>query len=365
MATRLCMHAGFVVLLFAIVFETGCAKIADPQPPDIRIPKPASDLSVQQLSDYVILSVSKPIQNTDGTEATTLAAMDLLRLAEEAQEWDPRQPLSDEQFLSRAVRVLSIPASRFPNYLKDGVFFIEDRLTATANGKPFARGYRYAVLFFNESDQTAGLSNQASIRMIPIPPAPEGLSAELTETAVKLSWTVPAANTDGSKPARIAGYNLYRSASPDGVPDQPVNSVPLQEPGFEDRSFSFDKTYYYSVSTVGNLENPHARSLPSDFLKVQTRDTFPPAPPEEFSAILDGETVLLLWVPSPSRDVAGYVIHRQEKGTQSQIRLNPEFIRTPSYRDRVDPKKEYQYSIRAVDTHGNESVPVLALFEKR
>lgn len=63
MATRLCMHAGIVVLLFAIVFETGCAKIADPQPPDIRIPKPASDLSVQQLSDYVILSVSKPIQN--------------------------------------------------------------------------------------------------------------------------------------------------------------------------------------------------------------------------------------------------------------------------------------------------------------
>ena len=194
-------------------------------------------------------------------------------------------------------------------------------------------------------------------------PAPEGLSAELTETAVKLSWTVPAANTDGSKTARIAGYNLYRSASPDGVPDQPVNSVPLQEPGFEDRSFSFDKTYYYSVSTVGNLENPHARSLPSDFLKVQTRDTFPPAPPEEFSAILDGETVLLLWVPSPSRDVAGYVIHRQEKGTQSQIRLNPEFIRT-DYRDRVDRKRNISIRFERWTPMGM-SVPVLALFEKR
>lgn len=358
MAIRL-RNIRIAALLCAIVFATGCAKIADPQPPEIRIPKAASDLSVQQLSDYVVLSVSKPVQNTDGTEATTLAALDLLRLAEEAQEWDPRQPLSEEQFLSRAVRVLSIPASRFPSYLKDGVFFIEDRLTATANG------YRYAVLFFNESDQTAGLSNQASIRLIPIPPAPEGLSAELTETAVKLSWTVPTANADGSKPARIAGYNLYRSQSPEVVPDQPLNSVPLQEPRFEDRSFSFNKTYYYSVSTVGSLENPHARSLPSDFLKVQTRDTFPPAPPEEFSAILDGETVLLLWVPSPSQDVAGYVIHRQEKGAQTQIRINPELIRTPSYRDKVDPKKEYQYSIRAVDTHGNESVPVRALFEKR
>ena len=244
MAIRL-RNIRIAALLCAIVFATGCAKIADPQPPEIRIPKAASDLSVQQLSDYVVLSVSKPVQNTDGTEATTLAALDLLRLAEEAQEWDPRQPLSEEQFLSRAVRVLSIPASRFPSYLKDGVFFIEDRLTATANG------YRYAVLFFNESDQTAGLSNQASIRLIPIPPAPEGLSAELTETAVKLSWTVPTANADGSKPARIAGYNLYRSQSPEVVPDQPLNSVPLQEPRFEDRSFSFNKTYYYSVSTVG------------------------------------------------------------------------------------------------------------------
>jgi hypothetical protein len=32
------------------------------------------------------------------------------------------------------------------------------------------------------------------------------------ETAIKLNWTSPEANVDGSKPANILGYNVYASA---------------------------------------------------------------------------------------------------------------------------------------------------------
>ena len=50
----------------------GCAKIADPLPPEILVPKAAVDLTAQQRADHVVLTVSAPKWNTNGTAITTL-----------------------------------------------------------------------------------------------------------------------------------------------------------------------------------------------------------------------------------------------------------------------------------------------------
>ena len=48
------------------------------------------------------------------------------------------------------------------------------------------------------------------------------------------------------------------------------------------------------------------------------------------------------------------------------VRAQTELIRELSFRDsQIDPEKEYEYEIRAVDTSGNESVAVKAEMEKR
>jgi hypothetical protein len=222
------------------------------------------------------------------------------------------------------------------------------------------------VRFINNKNQSAGLSNQARITPIPIPSPPEGISAEVTEDSIRLGWIAPSENTDGSKPPRIAGYNIYRSEEPEMLSQARINRELVQRPGFEDRNFQFDKTYHYAVSTVGSLQNPYAESLPSNATPVVSQDVFPPAPPRDFNAVLQGGTVVLLWAPSPSADAAGYRLHRQEKGASDRQLLQNELITVLSYRDaRVEPGTGYEYSLQAVDTHGNESAAVLAEAEIR
>jgi fibronectin type 3 domain-containing protein len=228
----------------------------------------------------------------------------------------------------------------------------------------YSSSFRYAVLFANNRNKAAGLSNQVLIKPLPIPLPPSGLSAEITEGSINLKWALPSENMDGSKPARIAGYNIYKAEEPRMLPAAPINSDPVQNPAYEDHSFQFDKTYYYAVSIVGNIANPRAESQLSEVLSAVSRDVFPPAPPKNFTALPDGGSILLLWAPSVSPDVAGYRIYRIEEGTKTEQLLQNELIITLSYRDNhVNSDKRCQYRILAVDTHGNESTPVLAAVE--
>ena len=357
-------RATAMLAVLALALAAGCAKIGDPQPPRIRIPKPAGDLAAHQVADSVELTVSVPAQNTDGSAATTLRQVDVLRLAEDAGKNEQTGPVPEEEFMKQAVRILSIPESRFLSYRRENSFIIRDSLDFPQKSVIYSSGFRYAVLFINDRNQAAGLSNQAFIRPVPIPRAPADISTEVTESSINLRWQRPAENMDGSTPARIAGFNIYRSEEAGAFPPAPLNAVPAQNPAYEDHDFKFDQTYFYAVSTVGNAENPHAESPLSDALKVVSRDVFAPAPPREFTAVADGKDIILLWSPSPSTDVAGYRIYRLEDGKAPGTLLQNELINNLSYRDtRLEGK--WKYSIRAVDAHGNESPPVLAPLDDR
>ncbi len=348
-------------LLMAVwtMLGTGCAKISEPQPPEVRIPKPAIDLAARQVSDFVVLTVSKPAQNTDGSASTTLKSIELFRLAEDTRGSLVTSPLPEEQFLKQAAPILLIPLARFSSYLQGESFVIQDKLPSSQASEVYAHAFRYAVRFINNKNQTAGLSNRAIIAPIPIPLPPEGLSAQVTETSIKLKWVAPSENMDGSKPPRIAGYNVYKSEQAEKLSPDPINHDPVPGPEFEDRDFQFDKTYYYAVSTVGSRRNPRAESLPSKACSVTARDVFPPAPPADFNAVFGGGIVILLWSPSSSTDVAGYRLYRQERGAAARQALQSELITVFSYRDTsVVSGKRYEYSIQAVDTHGNESAMV-------
>jgi hypothetical protein len=360
-------HSSLTILFLwlAVGFGAGCAKIGDPRPPEVKIPKAAVDLAARQTADFIVLTVSKPNENTNGSKATTFQRVDVLRLAEEASGTQPEKELAQDLFMKSATRVLSIRASHFSEYLKDTIFVFQDK-PVPESSEIYSRSFRYAVLFVNNKRQSAGLSNQVLITPVPIPLPPTGLSAVISQDSIKLQWSAPSENMEGSKPPRIAGYNIYRSEESQKAPPTPLNRDPLQMPEFEDNDFRFDTTYRYVVSTVGNLKNPYAESLPSDALAVVARDVFPPQPPKDFNAILQGDTIFLLWAPSSSSDLAGYRIYRQEKGTAARLLLQPDLIDNLSCRDNgIEPSKEYEYEIRAVDTHGNESSPVTAVVQKR
>jgi fibronectin type 3 domain-containing protein len=138
----------------------------------------------------------------------------------------------------------------------------------------------------------------------------------------------------------------------------------VQGSAFEDRSFEFDKLYRYTIRTVGSVQNPYAESRPSEVITVETRDTFAPAPPQNFHAIRQEGSIILLWAPSASADVSGYRIYRQETASGIRALLQKELITALNYRD-SQPEGQYSYTILAVDTHGNESAPVQAEIELR
>jgi hypothetical protein len=349
------------VALFAAALASGagCAKIAEPLPPEARIPKPAADLEAFQLADSVVLRVSRPVRNTNGSPVTTLQEVQLLRLTGNRNAGEDGQALSQKQFLEQANPILTIAAPHFSDYLHNEAFVIQDSLPFPQKSMIYSSAFRYAVLFVNNKNQAAGLSNQVRIAPVPIPPAPENLSSEVTETSIRLKWTPPSRNMDGSVPANIAGYNIYRSEEPETSASTPINFNPVQKPEYEDSNFQFDKTYYYRVRTVGSLKNPYAESLPSAIHPVTPRDIFPPNPPENFNAVQEGSSIILLWTPSSSADVAGYKLYRRINGTKTPRLLQNELITALSFRDNtIDPNTNYEYIIQAVDTHGNESTPV-------
>jgi hypothetical protein len=350
-----------LLLALSAAFGAGCAKIADPQPPEIRIPKPAVDLAARQVSDSIVLTFSKPVQNTDGSPATTLASVEVFRLVEDGSRNIGGSPLPEDQFVRQAVRIRSIAPAGFPGLLQGDSFVITDKPSLPDKSSIYAHAFRYAVLFINRKNQMAGFSNQAYVAPVAIPLPPSGITATMTEDSIRLSWAAPTENMDGSGPPRVAGYDVCRSSDPQKMPAAPVNPSPLSTPSFEDRDFQFGRTYYYAVRTVGSIQNPYAVSLLSDALQVEARDAFPPAPPENFNAILDGSDVVLLWAPSQSPDVAGYRVYRRDKKAGTTVLLQKDLITGLSFRDRhVETDVQYEYSIQAVDAHGNDSAPVRA-----
>jgi hypothetical protein len=339
----------FLLLLWVLVLAA-CAKINDPVPPEVLVPKPATDLTARQYAGRILLAVSVPASNTDGSRALTLGQVEVFRLAGDRLA---QAPLPQEEFLGQAVRIFAVPAAKLGSYLDNGRFIFSD--TAAEDPAAFyAQGYRYAVRFINRKNQTAGLSNQAFVAPVAIPGAPEGLGASTMRDRIRITWNAPTKNVDGSMPPRIAGYNVYRSEVPLVFPPVPIHAAPLLKPEFDDLNFQFDQAYYYAVTVVGSRENPYAESLPSSVLAFTPRDTFPPGAPVNLDKVVQNGIVTLLWGAPEDSDLAGYRVYRRDEGATERVPLLAEPAMVLSFRDdKALPGKTYEYMVVAVDKHGN------------
>ncbi len=358
-------HFGYVLFcacLLAVYLNTSCAKTGEPQPPVVRIPRPAANLVALQRSNSAVLSVPLPIENTDGSQVREAGGVEVLRIIEADRQ--NASPLDEELFMQRAEPVCEASGDQLENYVHDGIFVYDDGLSLAGRRSIYQVGFRYAVRFFSRKHRAAGLSNQVFLAPVPLPDPPSGFSSEIEMDCIRVRWIAPVENSDGSRPARIQGYDIYRSQDPAAFPPAPLNGQPLQQTEFADRQFEFDQTYYYRVVLIGSLHNPRAETLPSPTLRVVATDTFPPGAPRNFNVIVDGGTAVLLWVAPVEKDVAGYKIYRQDDASAEKLSIHSGLITALSYRDgTVRVGKEYHYSVTAVDTHGNEGPPAQSTVE--
>lgn len=362
LSLRRCL-LGVLCVAVALILQ-GCAKVAAPEPPLVKVPSPSTDLTAQEHSDGIVLTVSMPTLNTDGSPVSTLKEIkeiEVFRITEAHR--GPSLPLPQEEFLWRAERMVAV-SDDFSRFLRGLVLVFTDELPAANRAAAYRKSFRYAVRFINAKNQTAGLGNQVAIAPVPLPLPPADLSSEAGQDFVRIRWSEPVTNDDDSRPARIAGYKIYRSEDPESPSPAPLNDSLSIKPEYEDRAFQFDKTYYYVVSVVASAGNPYAESRGSAPLTVSTVDKFPPGAPNDLHAVLDRGIVILLWTAPEAPDIAGYRVYRAG-GTEGAPRLlGQESVAALSLRDEaVQPGTQYRYSVRAVDTHGNEGPPAEASIE--
>jgi hypothetical protein len=344
-----------LALLAGTIALAGCGRIGDPLPPIRHRALVPEVLQITQRGDALVLSWPKP--GTVLLETSSIVRAEVLRRDEKASE---PQRLPEDKFLEEA-HIVGTVTSRQITEMDSRTVQFADHLSLNALTQPDLR-YRYAIRYVNIAGTPFPLSGYAFVEPeTRISQPPTDLNIELSNDAIKLTWQAPTANLDTSSPAAAIGYNIYRRAKKDPLPDKPLNMTPINKTTFEDRQFKFGPEYIYVVRSLSQGKEHIIESPNSQEASVKAIDTFAPATPANVTGAAAAGVVNLFWPANKERDLKGYNVYRGERRTQAReewSKLTPMPITTTTFRDEKAPiGKTYFYFITAIDEVGNESAP--------
>jgi fibronectin type 3 domain-containing protein len=203
------------------------------------------------------------------------------------------------------------------------------------------------------------------------PPAPQ---IAVEEKAVTIRWKPSPDARAGAEPAAegllpsrslVAGpppttYEVYevRKDSPAGaVPwPTPITPQPVGALEFTHGDITLGEERCFIVRPVDVLSGLHVRGPASPVACDSFADRFAPAPPGRLDAVAATGGINLIWEPSASSDVAGYLVLRGEGANATLTPLTPEPIPKTAHTDTTAaPGVLYTYAVVAVDKAGNRS----------
>jgi fibronectin type 3 domain-containing protein len=262
--------------------------------------------------------------------------------------------LSEEEFASRSTLISSVKITE--ENFRSGQVKFEDILQFSGQNARL----RYAIRLVNASGQKAAFSNFLLIEpTAKVAAGPTDLTATISEEEILLTWKVPAENVDGSKPANILGFNIYRTNIAEELHGT-LNNTPITDNKFGDRSFEFGMNYQYFVRTISLGANGEpVESLNSNTIEVKPRDIFPPSPPSAITIAAAPGNLSIFFAVNPENDIAGYRIYRTTDRNQSLSNwslLTDQLLTTNTFQDKnVQSGKTYFYYLTAIDKSGNSS----------
>ncbi len=352
----------------------GCASIGPPLPPSLELPKPPVDLHAARKGDKVTLTWTIPRRTTDRRSVRYLGNTEICRGLDPVLK-QCGKPVGEAAPPSNFGAEKSSVAKRLT------ASFVDTLPSAIEQENPsgFAT---YAVEVLNTAARGAGLSNQVHVPLVSTLPPFSNFSAEVTAQGVSLTWQCPDDRRTAAADVRYV-FRIYRRLLSGGVetrvaeldagecaigggaePQASSTNLPVAQDTFLDRTFEWEKTYYYRGTVVSVMAVPGKAPVEVEGddtteVKVFADDVFPPAVPTGLQAVFSGPGqqpfIDLVWIPVTDADLAGYNIYRHEAGRLPE-KLNSELIKTPAFRDtKVVFAEEYFYSVSAVDVHGNES----------
>jgi hypothetical protein len=362
-AARVLWQAHLFIRLITPVIALAClscGKVGAPVAP-LRFSERTSELTAVQRGNRILLTWPAPSLVQDQASRSYIARAEVYRLTERRDE-EPVLDIDDYEEMAEAVGILD--RAEIEAQIKSyGRLQFSDVIDLSQPGQLANTRVRYAVRYFNKRGQSAAFSNTVALEPAPaIAQPPSGLSlAAQAQDAITISWSAPAANVDGSAPASVVGYNVYRRTARQASLRGPVNSEPLAEPRFVDRDFQYKLDYVYVVRALSQGSDGLIESADSEPLAFTPIDTFAPAAPDPVSIASANGVISLFWPNNSERDVVGYNIYRSdaaEAADKDWSKLNKQPHEPVTYRDEsVTLDRKYFYRVTAIDRFNNESKP--------
>ena len=369
----------FLCIHLIAVLAVGCAAPGQPITRRPPAPTPISDLSAHQVGDSVSVTFTLPKQTVQGRPLTAPLQIDIYR------QFVPAPAAAQSTSLAPpSQQIATIPPQTVQQYRAGQPYSFSDTLSP-ADLLAHAGNEAVYMVRTRTGRHDSENSNLVAVPVFPAPRAVTDLQAQVTRSAIILSWT-PAETPEAAAtlgPVSLR-YRIYRSSNTTAATSTPpLNrvtgasapsaSIPfeqvaeLSEPPYRDANFTFGQTYAYYVVSAAQYAAAMVESEASPTVEVAARDTFPPAAPTGLVAAVAPATastpahVDLSWNISAEPNVAGYNIYRSTSETVSADRwdrLTHSPLLTPAFRDIPDVSgKQYFYRVTVVDTFGNESAP--------
>jgi hypothetical protein len=377
------------VLLLFFVLAIACGKRGDPKPPVPVIPQATTDLVVTQRADKVLLSWSYPSMTTAGKSLTDIRRISVFRYVEDLPvapggrdpktlqpgDVDPTEPqpiamfskiptIPEAQFVKLSTRVDSMEKANLANATAGArLLFTDSPPLRSTDGRPVRLTY---AIVTEASAARSAPSNLAIIVPLPVAIPPADVKAEAKANGVTVSWSEPKESVGNQGAPVITGYYIYRTAYKETPTELtvPINTAPVKGTMYTDVPAFGD--HDYRVAAVATTGPPILQSELSAPVSVRFKDLVPPPVPAKITALVETNTIRLLWDAVTAPDLAGYRLYRGEgvgfgatvKDLGSYDLLNRTLTETTYADAKIELGISYRYAVTSIDTSGNESAKV-------
>jgi hypothetical protein len=412
---------GTLCLLFTLALA-GCGKKGAPLPPLLRIPAAVGEAAAMRVGDDVFVRFRVPAANADDQRPADISRVEVYAITlnrAPTSEDDPEQLRKHSTLV--ATQQVRLPPPPLPPPkpgepeppalpLGPGIdqgaeMVVRDTLTPEAGvAVTFPRdSIRQAdadhvdagpgpLVAPIDSEQpiryyyAVGISPRGryglvqSFLAVPFgrtsspPPAPDVTYDEKTITirwqpAPDARGVAPPASPDvlpsrslvaTAPPTTYDVYDISRTAATNQTPVMPAALTPAPVAALQVTApvAGFGSERCFVVRPVDIIAGLHVRGPASPPRCVTLKDTFPPAPPRRLEAVATAEAINLIWDPSESEDVAGYLVLRSRLPDATLTPAMEAPIPRTAFEDRgVRAGVTYGYVVVAVDKAGNRSQP--------
>lgn len=347
-------------LLLAAALAAGCGRKIAPEAPLLVLPARPEPLAVTQEGGDVVLRFPFPTKTVQGAPLTNLTRVTVWRelvpapagaRAPEPPKEAAERERQEKLFRQRAEAVHDLPREALDGVTVGSEIVVRDPMMPLYVEQRLGRVFlRYGVTATRDRRRVSPLSPLVSI--VPkVPPAePLALSAAVEEGRVCLEWLPPAGMLDGTAPATVAGYAVYRRDEDEETYGAWIG-VAVRSP-YVDETAPRDRRLVYTVRAAPTADLPPVLGPAADEVLADTRDVFPPARPDGLIVLAEEGGNRVVWNPGRARDLAGYRV-RVRDGTGDWV-LAADGLTDPSWYDPGAPRGR-RYAVTAYDAAGNES----------